>query len=178
MTDDALNAAAQAERLGDAADIRESAAAHYREAQRLFMPVGAVWTDRVVYDRCMEAFERIQQKIYGLEAKSSVPPAPAEPTIPESEAPVVSSPPAITRELTVWDFSPGLVVRVCQDFTDYDGQVIHAGEVLHFLDSSYFPYESGHTLRFAEKTIRLAGIVDEHEPIIANPGNAWFQPLT
>jgi len=55
----------------------------------------------------------------------------------------------------VWDFVPGLVVRVAQPFTDYDGQEILAGEVLHFVDDSYFFYEGGHTLRFAEKTIRL-----------------------
>ena len=59
-----------------------------------------------------------------------------------------------------------------------DGQEICKGEVLHFLDSSYFFYEGGHTLRFQEKTIRLASIVPEEEPIIANAGNAWFQPLT
>jgi hypothetical protein len=56
-------------------------------------------------------------------------------------------------------------------------QQIHAGEVLHLLERSYFPYDGGHTLRFAEKTIRLASLLDEHEAIIANAGNAWFQPL-
>jgi hypothetical protein len=70
------------------------------------------------------------------------------------------------------------VVRVCQSFGDYDGRQMQDGEVLHFLGSTYFPYDSGHTLLFAEKTIRLAGVVDEHEVIIANAGNAWFQPLT
>jgi len=79
--------------------------------------------------------------------------------------------------LSVWDFAPGLVVCVVQSFSDYDGQKIEAGEVLHFLDDSYFFYEGGHTLRFAEKTIRLADIVDEHQPIIANAGNVWFRPL-
>ena len=75
----------------------------------------------------------------------------------------------------VGEFEPGLVVRVKRGFRDYDGQEICAGEVLHFLDRSYFPYEGGYTLRFAEKTIRLASIVDEHEPIIANAGGAWFE---
>uniref|UniRef100_Q02BL7 Uncharacterized protein n=1 Tax=Solibacter usitatus (strain Ellin6076) TaxID=234267 RepID=Q02BL7_SOLUE len=150
MTDNDLNDAAEAERLGDLAAAGQPAAAHYREAQSLLLPAGAVWTDRAAYDQRMEAFERIQQKIYALEVQ--------------------------TEPLTVWDFSPGLVVRVCQSFRDYDGQEIHAGEVLHFLGSTYFPYDSGHTLTFQEKVIRLAGVVDEHELIIANAGNAWFQP--
>jgi hypothetical protein len=28
-----------------------------------------------------------------------------------------------------------------------------------------------------EKTVRLAGISDEHERIIENAGNAWFQQI-
>lgn len=77
----------------------------------------------------------------------------------------------------MWQFVPGLTVRVVQNFVDYDGQQISAGEVLRFLESSYFPYEGGCTLRFAEKTIRLAYIVDEEQPIIENAGNAWFEPI-
>src|SRR5712692_1102850 len=90
--------------------------AHYREAQRLLLPVGVVWTDREAYDRRMEAFERIQQKLYGLEGKGSF-------TVPD---------------LTVWEFTPGLVVRVGRTFTDFDGQEILAGEVLHLLERSYY----------------------------------------
>jgi Domain of unknown function (DUF3601) len=85
--------------------------------------------------------------------------------------------PSAAPNLTVWDFHPGLVVRICQTFIDYNGQETRAGEVLHLLERSYFPYESGHTLTFADKTIRLAGIVDEHGAIIKNAGNAWFQPI-
>src|SRR4051794_30106586 len=79
--------------------------------------------------------------------------------------------------VSVRDFYPGLTVRVVQAFRDYDGQEIAAGEILRFIESSYFFYEGGYTLRFAEKTIRLAEIVDEHGPIIANTGNAWFEPV-
>lgn len=161
------------ERFGDAAVSCQSAAAYYREAQSLVMPVGVVWSDRESYDRRMEAFERIQQKVYGLDGNGS--PHEISTPAPMPEAP---TPASTTREMSVWDFSPGLVVRIGQTFKDYDGQEIRAGEILHFLESSYFFYEAGHTLRFAEKTIRLAGIVDEHEAIIANTGNAWFQPLT
>ena len=59
--------AAHAEQLGDAAEGRQAAEGYYREAQRLLLPVGVVWTCREEYDRRMEAFERIHQKIYGLD---------------------------------------------------------------------------------------------------------------
>lgn len=182
VPNDDLHEAEHAELLGDAAASGQAAAAYYREAQLLLLPVGVIWTDRESYDRRIEAFERIQQKLYGLEGKGSFTP-PAEPPTPETQTPMVlaleSGPlPSAEPDLAVWHFSPGLVVRIGRTFTDYDGQEIRAGEVLHFLEGSYFFYEGGHTLRFAEKTIRLAGVVDEHEPIIANAGNAWFQPLT
>jgi hypothetical protein len=78
--------------------------------------------------------------------------------------------------LPVERFFRGLEVRVAQSFRDYDGQEIRAGEVLHFVEGRYFFYDGGHTLVFTEKTIRLADTVDEHQPIIANAGNRWFQP--
>jgi hypothetical protein len=182
MADHDLHEAEQAEQSGDSADARQTAAAFYREAQRLLLPAGVVWTDRESHDRRMEAFERIQQKMYGLEERQWPIPA-TEPPPPEVHAPMVSAPeigppPSAEADLTVWQFSPGLVVRIGRTFIDFDGQEVRAGEVLHFLESSYFFYDSGHTLRFAEKTIRLAGIVDEHEPIIANVDNAWFQKLS
>ena len=96
------------------------------------------------------------------------------PAVPHSQA----DPPLVAAaDLSVRQFFPGLEVRVVQTFKDYDGQEVRAGEVLHFLESTYFFYEGGHTLRFAEKTVRLADVVEEHQPIIANTGNAWFQPL-
>jgi hypothetical protein len=72
MPTDDLREAERAERLGDAAYAGRAAAAHYREAQRLLLPVGIVWTDRESYDRRMEAFERLQRKVYGLEEKGSL----------------------------------------------------------------------------------------------------------
>ena len=80
-------------------------------------------------------------------------------------------------ELSVYQFTPGVTVRVVQNFVDFDGQEIQAGEVLHLLDRSYFPYDGGHTLVFSEKTIRLASIVDDNQLIIENVGNAFFQPV-
>ena len=64
-----------------------------------------------------------------------------------------------------------------QDFRDYDDQQIRAGEVLHFVDSSYFFYDGGYTLRFVEKTIRLATIADDETLILENRENAWFLPI-
>jgi hypothetical protein len=40
--------------------------------------------------------------------------------------------------LSVWEFYPGLEIRVVQTFNDYDGREVWAGEVLHFARSSYF----------------------------------------
>jgi hypothetical protein len=171
-SDDDLREAARLERLGDAAASGcQEAIAYYRDAQRLLLPSGMVWTDRESYDRRMELFQQIQQKLYRLEVTvDQGGPSVSPPPIPEAL-------PSAAAELSVWNFFPGLVVRVVQAFTDYDGQNILAGEVLHFVEDSYFFYEGGHTLRFAEKTIRLADIVDEHQPIIANAGNLWFQLL-
>jgi hypothetical protein len=170
--DDDLKEAARLERLGDAAvSLRQPAAAYYQEAQRLLLPSGMIWTDRESYDCRMERFQQIQEKLYRLDSTGDQGgPSDYLPPIPEAV-------PSAAPELSVWNFFAGLVVRVVQSFTDYDGQSILAGEVLHFVSDSYFFYEGGHTLRFAEKTIRLADIVDEHQPIIANAGNSWFQPL-
>ena len=136
------------ERLGDAAaGLGESAAAYYRQAQRLLMPPGVVWTDRESYDRRMEAFERIQQKLYGLAGQRSsrgiATPAPtpepprADVDTPAVSASVIDSPADAAPDLSVWDFRPGLVVRIGQTFKDFDGQEIRAGEVLHFLERSW-----------------------------------------
>jgi hypothetical protein len=164
-SDEDLREAARLEQLGK-----------YREAQSVLMPPGRVWTDRESYDRRMELFEQIQEKLYRLERTDEPAPVPLVAAEPEAER-EPDRPSSSSGSLSVWDFAPGLVVSVVQAFTDYDGQKIAAGEVLHFLEDSYFFYEGGHTLRFAEKTIRLADIVDEHQPIIANAGNVWFRPL-
>ena len=180
------NDAGQLEQLGDTAESRDAATAYYRKAQLLLMPPGVVWTGGEEYDRRMEAFERIQQKLYGLSGREFpriVDPPPPSPETSSAHAPADAADMAAhglsggAFDLPVWDFSPGLVVRVEQTFVDHDGQEVREGDVLHFLDSSY-PYEGGHTLRFREKTIRLATIDPEEEAIIANAGNAWFRPIS
>ena len=152
-TNDDFENASRLEQLGDAALSQDlPAAEHYRAAQLRLMPAGTVWSDREEYQRRMDAFERLQQKLYGLDGTGRP-----------------------RKSISVGQFTVGMQVRVLQSFRDYDGQEIAAGEVLHFLDSSYFPYEGGYTLRFAEKIIRLADMVDEHAPIIANKSGAWFE---
>ena len=175
-----LSEAEQLEQLGDTSESRDAATAYYRKAQLLVMPPGTQWTAGEEYDRRMEAFERIQQKLYALSTREFLRNPPTRwPEAPPAEAVDIAAHTTakFAADLSVSEFRPGLVVRIERTFVDFDGQEIREGEVLHFLDGSYFPYEGGHTLRFKEKTIRLATIVPEQEPIIANAGNAWFRPI-
>jgi hypothetical protein len=80
-------------------------------------------------------------------------------------------------DASVWDFFPGLAVRVVQTFRDFDGQEIATGQTLRLLSKSHFFYDDGHTLTFDWKQIRLSGDVPEEEAIIANAGNAYFEPV-
>ena len=41
--------------------------------------------------------------------------------------------------VTVWDFFPGIAVRVVKAFRDYDDQEITAGETLRLVSKSHFP---------------------------------------
>jgi hypothetical protein len=120
----------------------------------------------------------MERGVPGICAPPSPAPSSVEdrlPAVPSSEAGPL---PSADADFSIWQLlCPGLEIRVVQTFKDYDGQEVRAGEVLHFVESSYFFYDGGHTLRFAEKTIRLADVVEEHQSIIANTGNAWFQPL-
>jgi len=64
---DEPKAAAQLEQTGDAlAEAGEPAAECYRKAQGPLLPAGTLWTDREAYDARMQAFERLQQKLYAL----------------------------------------------------------------------------------------------------------------
>src|SRR5258708_39635261 len=86
LSDDDLREAARLERLGDsAASGCQEAIANYRDAQRLLLPSGMVWTDRESYDRRMELFQQIQQKLYRLEFTVDQR-GPAHVAFPSSEA--------------------------------------------------------------------------------------------
>src|SRR6476661_6379078 len=128
MTHDDLREAEESERLGDAAASGQSAAKYYREAQCLLMPSGIVWTDRESYDRRMEAFARIQEKLYRMDPNGSPREIATSASVPETPIPL-----SATGNLSVGNFSTGLIVRIRQTFRDYDGQEIRAGEILHFL---------------------------------------------
>jgi hypothetical protein len=79
--EEAWRAAAELERLGDAAAAAEGPAeGHYREAQKVLLPTGFQWSDAAEYDRRLGAFNRIQQKIWGLKTLPPMPPPPARPT--------------------------------------------------------------------------------------------------
>ncbi|MEO7651992.1 MAG: hypothetical protein ABIZ80_16130 [Bryobacteraceae bacterium] len=78
--------------------------------------------------------------------------------------------------ISVWDLFPGIVIRIVQDFEDFDRDKVHAGELLHLVEKSYFAYDGGHTLAFEEKVIRLAEIDPGTEPVIQNECNAYFEP--
>src|SRR5258706_6247789 len=113
--------AAQLEQLGDDADSVDTATAFYRQAQSVLMPPGMVWRDREFYEGRKEAFERVQQKLYGLAGLGrSRRAAPA----PVPEARNVDLPQAVEPTLdppgtqSVWQFEPGLVVRIVQTFKD------------------------------------------------------------
>ncbi len=80
-------------------------------------------------------------------------------------------------DTSVYDFFPGLAVRIVQSFHDFDGQAIAAGQTLRLVSKDYFPYDEGHTLNFDLKQIRLAGIDPDEGPIITNAVNAYFEPV-
>jgi hypothetical protein len=79
--------------------------------------------------------------------------------------------------LSVWEFRPGLVVRVGRSFTDRSNHTIEAGQILHFVKRDYVPYESGHTLTFKEMRIYLQDTDPSDYPVIENFENIYFQPI-
>lgn len=78
---EAWRAAAELERRGDAAAAAgEPAENHYRQAQKVLLPTGVLWSDATEYDRRLSAFNRIQQKIWALHSQPSAPPPSDQPT--------------------------------------------------------------------------------------------------
>jgi hypothetical protein len=65
------------ERRGDElikANESEAARDHYRQAQRILMPTGRMWSDAVEYDLRMAAFQRIQEKLWAMASGGPVKP--------------------------------------------------------------------------------------------------------
>lgn len=120
--------------------------------------------------------ERIRNALDELESLAR--PA-AEAAAPATEAePGPAAPPPPPREsVTVDTMVAGARYRVVRDFLDFDGTPFRAGTVLTFVDYSYFPYDGGYTIRFAEAGMRLAEIAPDNEPVLANAGNSYFAPI-
>ena len=72
------------------------------------------------------------------------------------------------------EFYPGWNSR-CSDFKDYDGQGSGQARCCTSPGAATF-YDGGHTLKFAERTIRLPD-AEEHQAITADTGNALFRSL-
>jgi hypothetical protein len=100
-----------------------------------------------------------------------------EPVALRDSPPRATTSPAVMPEVGVWHFFAGMTLRVARGFTDYDGQPVVAGELLHFQTRSYFSYDDGHTLTFLERVIRLSGNVSDESEVIDNFGNSYFEPL-
>jgi hypothetical protein len=85
--------------------------------------------------------------------------------------------PPTLPHLSVWNLFPGLQIRVVQTFRDIDGQEIAVDQRLRLIDKNYFFYDEGFTLRFEGRTIRIENSGPPGSLIIANEGNAYFEPL-
>lgn len=68
----------------------------------------------------------------------------------------------------------GAKYRVLATFVDFDGGEVLAGSELTFVSQSYFPYDGGYTLTFAERVVRLAEIDANSSQVIDAPGR-WFE---
>lgn len=56
------------------------------------------------------------------------------------------------------DLKEGQKINVIKAFKDFDGTEFKVGSLWIFIDSSYFPYDGGHTLNFKEGTLMMAEI--------------------
>ena len=89
--DDRIAAAALEQAGDDAVATGSPARALYLDAQKLLMPAGARWTDADEYRIHMDAFERLQQKIYQLGPELRAP-APADCIAPDPGASGMAAP--------------------------------------------------------------------------------------
>lgn len=75
----------------------------------------------------------------------------------------------------VSDLAAGDRIRVERELRDFDGRQIAVGTELVLAETSYFPYDDGHTLKLEQgAVIRLSGNVPDPLAVIENPGDAYF----
>jgi hypothetical protein len=94
---------------------------------------------------------------------------------------VVESGRGALAQLTVHRLEKGRRYRIARDFRDAQGQAFTAGEELVFEERAYLPYHDGHTLRFAERSMWLAGASEEYARfgilVVPAEATAEEQPL-
>lgn len=76
----------------------------------------------------------------------------------------------------IGDLVPGARYRIRETFADFDGDELRAGTELTFVGRSYFPYDGGHTLTFAERVVRLAEIDPNSSRVLDDPGR-WIERI-
>ena len=75
-------------------------------------------------------------------------------------------------DLPVRFFFPGLVVRVARDFADAYGRTVDSADLIRLINCVHEGGEFAVTC--LDRNIRLS---DSQAEIVANAGNAWFQPV-
>lgn len=54
-----------------------------------------------------------------------------------------------------YGMQPGQTYKIKQTFTDYYGNTFTQGEILHFKERHFLPYDGGHTIVFEERSMYL-----------------------
>jgi hypothetical protein len=86
----------------------------------------------------------------------------------KKRAAIVSTPEHFHPKLegTVYGLEPGCAYRVMKSFTDYYGNSFQRGELLHFKERHFLPYDGGHTIMFVERALYLQE--DQNREILEN----------
>jgi len=73
----------------------------------------------------------------------------------------VTSNRAAGPELSVYTLQPGCCYEIRQTFQDFYGNTFTAGERLTFQQRHFLPYDGGHTVVFAERSMYLQEEVNQ-----------------
>jgi hypothetical protein len=90
---------------------------------------------------------------------------------PENPPYMDEEPPKLP-DLPVRFFFPGLVVRVARDFADAYGRAVCSADLIRLINCVHKGEE--YAVTCLDRNIRLS---EKQAEIIANSGNAWFQPV-